>query len=186
MADARDPRPLTTEPLALDLVNTAWPDDTGWHDLLDDAALASAWLARWKLPAGDGKALANLKRTRAAIRDLLERPDDPAPRDAVDAVLGQGRLRLTLEGGRPAERIETTDAWRASWLAARDLLRLLDERPQRLKHCAGEGCVLWFDDTTKSGTRRWCSMAGCGNRAKARRHYSRQRATATGSHNSGS
>jgi predicted RNA-binding Zn ribbon-like protein len=34
--------------------------------------------------------------------------------------------------------------------------------------------VLWFHDTTRSGTRRWCSMTACGNRLKARRHYRRQ------------
>jgi predicted RNA-binding Zn ribbon-like protein len=33
--------------------------------------------------------------------------------------------------------------------------------------------LLHFYDTTKSGTRRWCSMAVCGNRAKAARHYER-------------
>jgi len=26
-------------------------------------------------------------------------------------------------------------------------------------------------DASKNGTRRWCDMASCGNRAKARRHY---------------
>jgi predicted RNA-binding Zn ribbon-like protein len=31
--------------------------------------------------------------------------------------------------------------------------------------------VLYFFDPT--GRRRWCSMAGCGNRAKAKRHYAR-------------
>jgi predicted RNA-binding Zn ribbon-like protein len=35
--------------------------------------------------------------------------------------------------------------------------------------------VLHFFDVSKNGTRRWCSMSGCGNRAKARRHYARSR-----------
>jgi len=39
--------------------------------------------------------------------------------------------------------------------------------------CQNPACVLWFFDTTRNGTRRWCSMAVCGNRAKARRHYDR-------------
>ena len=26
-------------------------------------------------------------------------------------------------------------------------------------------------DESRAGTRRWCSMGDCGNRAKARRHY---------------
>jgi predicted RNA-binding Zn ribbon-like protein len=37
--------------------------------------------------------------------------------------------------------------------------------------------VLWFYDTTRNGTRRWCSMAICGNRAKAHRHYDRVKKT---------
>lgn len=37
---------------------------------------------------------------------------------------------------------------------------------QRIKKCAGEGCALLFVDTSRSGERRWCSMAGCGNKAK--------------------
>ena len=32
-------------------------------------------------------------------------------------------------------------------------------------------CLWLFVDASKSGTRRWCDMASCGNRAKARRHY---------------
>jgi len=28
-------------------------------------------------------------------------------------------------------------------------------------------------DETRAGTRRWCSMDDCGNKAKARRHYRR-------------
>jgi predicted RNA-binding Zn ribbon-like protein len=36
----------------------------------------------------------------------------------------------------------------------------------RIRQCAGEGCALLFVDTSRSGERRWCSMAGCGNKAK--------------------
>jgi predicted RNA-binding Zn ribbon-like protein len=30
-----------------------------------------------------------------------------------------------------------------------------------------EGCMLWFLDVSRGHQRRWCSMAVCGNRAKA-------------------
>jgi predicted RNA-binding Zn ribbon-like protein len=40
--------------------------------------------------------------------------------------------------------------------------------------CPGDGCGWLFTDPR--GRRRWCSMAMCGNRAKARRHTARQRA----------
>jgi predicted RNA-binding Zn ribbon-like protein len=37
--------------------------------------------------------------------------------------------------------------------------------------CPGEGCGWLFAD--RRGRRRWCSMAACGNRAKARRYAER-------------
>jgi predicted RNA-binding Zn ribbon-like protein len=43
-----------------------------------------------------------------------------------------------------------------------------------LKKCEGADCVLHFYDTTKNHSRRWCSMAACGNRAKAATFYQRQ------------
>ena len=172
-----DPRPLTDEPLALDLVNTVWIDSEGRHDLFDDPAQAAAWMARWGLPAtSGGAATRHLLEAREAIRGCLERPG-PATRDAVDAVLARGRVRLTLADS-PGETLEVPEAWEAAWLAARDLRRLLIERPTRIKHCANPDCVLWFADTTRSGTRRWCSMTGgCGSRLKAQRHAERSRAT---------
>jgi predicted RNA-binding Zn ribbon-like protein len=45
----------------------------------------------------------------------------------------------------------------------------------RIRQCEGEGCAILFLDTSRSGERRWCSMAGCGNRAKAREFRKRGR-----------
>jgi predicted RNA-binding Zn ribbon-like protein len=45
----------------------------------------------------------------------------------------------------------------------------------RLRHCANPKCLWLFLDDSKNGSRRWCSMRWCGNRAKAHRHYLRQR-----------
>ncbi|ADB48900.1 CGNR zinc finger domain-containing protein [Conexibacter woesei] len=176
MADVPDPRPLTGEPLALDLVDTVWIDDDGAHDLFDDPAQRSAWLAHWELPDPGGRsARANLVEARQAIRLLLEHPGDRAAEDAVDLVLARGRIRLTLHDGQPGETVEVAPAWAAAWHAARDLRRLLAARPERVKHCANRDCVLWFEDTTRSATRRWCSMTGgCGSRLKARRHRHRR------------
>ena len=41
--------------------------------------------------------------------------------------------------------------------------------------CAGAACTLVFLDGTRSHARRWCSMAVCGNRAKAAAHRARAR-----------
>src|SRR5829696_1977111 len=95
-----DPRPLTGEPLALDLVDTVWVDETGERqDLLIDRELRSAWLARWGLPDAPGRAQAShLLETRDAIRGVLERRGDPTAAAAVDAALARGRLRLSFTG----------------------------------------------------------------------------------------
>lgn len=35
-----------------------------------------------------------------------------------------------------------------------------------LRKCANPGCPLFFYDLSRTGRRRWCSMATCGNRSK--------------------
>jgi predicted RNA-binding Zn ribbon-like protein len=47
--------------------------------------------------------------------------------------------------------------------------------PARLRPCASASCGAWFVDRSKGGRRRWCSMAGCGNREKAALHRSKRR-----------
>lgn len=46
---------------------------------------------------------------------------------------------------------------------------------ERLRECGGPTCTWLFLDRSPSGSRRWCSMKTCGNRAKARRHYRRRK-----------
>lgn len=45
---------------------------------------------------------------------------------------------------------------------------------RRIKQCADDECGWLFVDRSQTGKRRWCSMADCGNRYKARRYYRRQ------------
>jgi predicted RNA-binding Zn ribbon-like protein len=47
-----------------------------------------------------------------------------------------------------------------------------------LRKCEREDCILYFYDTTKNHKRRWCSMAICGNRAKAAKFYQRKKSRA--------
>ena len=54
---------------------------------------------------------------------------------------------------------------------------LAGPRLGRVRRCANPQCLWLFLDDSKTGNRRWCSMATCGNRAKAHRHYLRQKAT---------
>ncbi|WP_368425552.1 CGNR zinc finger domain-containing protein [Tistlia sp.] len=53
---------------------------------------------------------------------------------------------------------------------------LLTLEAGRIKACPGERCGWIFLDESPNNRRRWCSMATCGNRDKARRHYARRKA----------
>ena len=57
--------------------------------------------------------------------------------------------------------------------AAADLLCRADL--SLVRRCENPRCILFFLDTTKNHARRWCSMSGCGNRAKAAAHYRKKR-----------
>jgi predicted RNA-binding Zn ribbon-like protein len=105
----------------------------------------------------------------------------PAPdRDfaALKAALAEAppRNELSRADGRYAWRVETLRPAASHLLApvlwsAADLL--LSAADHRIRQCANQKCLWLFLDESKSGTRRWCDMSSCGNRAKAQRHYSR-------------
>jgi predicted RNA-binding Zn ribbon-like protein len=52
---------------------------------------------------------------------------------------------------------------------------LVSKQLERVRQCSNPQCGWLFLDNSKSGNRRWCSMSACGNRAKAHRHYLRQK-----------
>jgi predicted RNA-binding Zn ribbon-like protein len=62
------------------------------------------------------------------------------------------------------------------WPVVRSAANLLTgDDLDRVGQCADDrGCGWLFLDTSRNRSRRWCSMEGCGNRAKARLHYQRQ------------
>jgi predicted RNA-binding Zn ribbon-like protein len=167
-----DPRPLTTEPLSLDLVNTEWIQDGTRRDLLAEPGGIDVWL-RAAGHAGARVDPAALRAARAAIRAVAADIGDAAP---LNAVLAHGRLAERLGAAGPERALEVDDeGWRVPWLAAHDLLELLRAGPDRVRRCANPRCILHFYDGSRGGRRQWCSMAACGNRAKARRHYERTR-----------
>src|SRR5207248_399942 len=128
----------------------------------DDLCLAFANTRFWRgrdLPTetlGDIDALLN--------RRLAEAPD---------------RETLARAKGGYAWEVKTIDVSAAGLLApmlwsAADLLTNADRR--RVRRCANDACLWLFVDESKAGTRRWCDMASCGNRAKSRRHYLKAKA----------
>jgi predicted RNA-binding Zn ribbon-like protein len=172
-------RPLRGEPLSLDLVNTWWIEGGAPRDQFDDPAGLADWLAEHGYTEGPDDAAryeVGLRAARAALRTLLE-VGDRAP---LNAVLARGRCTPVLGPHGPTECVEIDPAWRPAWDAAVGHLRLLADRPDRVRRCAHPACVLYFHDTSRNGTRRWCSMEACGNRAKAGRHYARNRSSGGG------
>ncbi|HEV7711278.1 MAG TPA: CGNR zinc finger domain-containing protein [Asanoa sp.] len=148
-------------------------------------------------PVVDGQPADELADPAAArdwLRDLggrgtrAEREQVRAARSALQAVVRGVRPPTTLAPlmGGVALEAEVTDAgitWRPNVPADRDLAvravlawdALAKESPGRLRPCANDECQLFLVDRSKTNTARWCSMAVCGNRMKARRHYQRGR-----------
>jgi predicted RNA-binding Zn ribbon-like protein len=52
---------------------------------------------------------------------------------------------------------------------------LVEAETSRIRKC--ESCVVHFFDTSKKGSRRWCSMNICGNKLKVAAYQQRKRAT---------
>jgi predicted RNA-binding Zn ribbon-like protein len=57
--------------------------------------------------------------------------------------------------------------------AAADLLA--SDQLSYVRACSSKTCEWFFLDTSKNHHRRWCDMTRCGNRAKVRRFYARQK-----------
>lgn len=164
-------------------MNTWWIDRGRSCDLFDEPGGVESWLREHRLlgvePGATAPVVDALREARAALRSAVERGDDAADA-ALNAVLARGVVRRRVRGGVVGDHVDVHDHWRPAWYAAASYLDLVQDRPERIRRCAHPACVLYFYDTSRNGTRRWCSMEGCGSRVKASRHYSRVRARAPG------
>jgi len=62
------------------------------------------------------------------------------------------------------------------WPIARSAAELLaSDQLQFVRACASKTCEWLFLDESKNHRRRWCDMTKCGNRAKAKSFYTRQK-----------
>lgn len=128
-------------------------------------------------PAQAARVLAQVRAFRQLLYDYLTGNEDPRVWDAVVSRVESAAKALTLvrstEGTQWA--IDPAVGLRYPLLAiaaaAGDLITSGDVRDVSV--CPGRGCGWLF--TNPTGRRRWCSMAICGNRAKARRHAERHR-----------
>jgi predicted RNA-binding Zn ribbon-like protein len=126
----------------------------------------------------DLAALLALKELRTALRGFFGALADgttpaSADIDVVNSVLHTGAraLMLTSSGAVQAVYQAQPGADSMRFAIALSALRLVrDGERQRLHRCSNDRCVLLFYDTTKSATRRWCSL-GCMDRARSAKRY---------------
>jgi predicted RNA-binding Zn ribbon-like protein len=174
---------------AVDFVNTRrerWRRDVDCLTSDDDVV---AWLVRAGMLAAPAPAPAGLL---TAARDLREAIDagitasvdrvapDPAALAVVDEWLAYAGARPQLAPGPDGlpllgERAPSDSPRRALGMVALDAAEALGIAAQRrrLRICASATCSARFYDRSPAGRRRWCSMQGCGNVEKARRHRAR-------------
>ena len=122
-------------------------------------------------------------RLRASVRHLFEavasgRPVPSHVLHTLNRAQGFGSWSTTLHSDASGLRIDTTLDGNGPLVPLAALARaaavlVTTVPPGRLRECAADDCVRWFVDSSKGGRRRWCSMATCGNRAKAARYRAR-------------
>ncbi|MEC3980892.1 CGNR zinc finger domain-containing protein [Amycolatopsis sp. H20-H5] len=155
----------------LALLNTSSVLDGAAHDELAEPARGR----RWMTEHGGTGTPAELERVRRA-RDLLQAVvRREQPRSALGPLLeGVHRKPEITEDGLNWVLVGDRD----SRLAVEMVLAFAEaeERlPGRLRPCENDECRLFLLDRSRANRARWCSMAACGNREKARRHYERHR-----------
>jgi predicted RNA-binding Zn ribbon-like protein len=164
----------------LDLVNTLRSRHDGGVELLTGPDALAEWLSlagftTGPVPVTAGNVLA-AKALREAVDRVLRAPEEmdvglvnnaaaSAPAPPPRLVLAEGSLRREV----PAPKDPVAVAFAALAADAIDLAASDAE----VRICAADDCGLRFCDASPRRNRQWCSMARCGNRAKARAHYAR-------------
>ncbi|MGI0131894.1 MAG: CGNR zinc finger domain-containing protein [Thermoplasmata archaeon] len=169
--------------VAVEFVNTVACPACHGSDLLATSRRAATWLRKHtghSLEILSGTEVARVRRFRTTVTDLVEtarRGVRPSRRSLARLNGASRRLSTFVEvswsGGvwRPAHRARPR---RGPDLAlariARATIALLGgPELARLRRCEGRGCQHYLLARTRG--QRWCSSAGCGNRARVARHY---------------
>jgi predicted RNA-binding Zn ribbon-like protein len=143
-----EPRELLASPADLD----RWLVSSGLTPSPPRATLADVELAR---------------ELREAIYALASGQGTRAAREALNA--GAALPAACPQLGASGELLREGNAQGLLATIAREAVELFGgPEHERIRQCEGDGCAILFLDLSRSGARRWCSMAGCGNRAKAR------------------
>lgn len=135
-------------------------------------------------PTAADRDLARVRAVRQALREIAEAiAEHRVPgSSALDVVNRALRARQIIElvaspDGCSVDHRHVGDPVddALARLAEPLVTELTAGHPERIRICASDTCEWVFYDTSRTGRRRWCDMATCGNRAKAARHRARTR-----------
>jgi|tagenome__1003787_1003787.scaffolds.fasta_scaffold19791837_1 hypothetical protein len=177
MSNASTTPLLTDQALLIALANTG---HDGPDELADAVAFGRWWVRLEQEPATDaeGPGLDAVRAARDLIRALTLR-NNGVEADLEAGALGRLPLHLVLDGGPDLAATGVPDL--GGVVAARAVAALLRTagRPDwgRLKGCPGPDCGWVFADRSRNGSRRWCQMSECGNRAKGAAFRERNRSS---------
>lgn len=180
--------------VALDFVNTVMVEDDEIVDRIASPEELAAWVGASSLgseygePAViDAAVYAQVIGLRGALKagfDALVAADlvPTATLATLNAVLRSrpgSEVRRSASGGlQHVLQVDLRkDAGSLPWLLADAGGTLIaSDQVRLLRRCANtDTCVLMFLDSSRSHTRRWCSMELCGNRSKVAAHGARSR-----------
>ena len=166
--------------LCLDFINSRFHDHRGTGVVYDRLLLAGWWswlVERWDLgpcPPPGGVQLAELRRLRSRVRRLVEAGEPPSARDrhALDRILS-GAPVIWQFSGEPGSaelllRAVSTGVRHVAASIVVSVVEVLSGDGSRVRRCANPHCSFLFRDTSRSGSRRWCDPAICGNLVKVR------------------
>jgi predicted RNA-binding Zn ribbon-like protein len=158
-------------------------------DKIASPAALRDWLAAQGLGEPDlGQPTDADVRRAAALREALRalllanngEPVDPAAVATINEISDDLNCRLRFD---PAGDCDLEPTGRGIEAALGAILAIVyrsmaEGTWERLKACGADTCQWAFYDHSKNRSGTWCSMATCGNRAKARAYRQRQRADA--------
>lgn len=181
--------PFRSDRLCLDFVSTLGSRRSLELERLRVPSDLKRWVRQaeiGELQHATSSGLARALQLREAIYALLadkplEHPDAVA---TVDRAAARPPLVPQLDtSARGLTWLPTADINQVLSIA-RDAIDLLSGPMRaRVKECAGPDCTILFLDTSRPGTRRWCSMEVCGNQVKSASLRARRRAARTGAAN---
>ena len=183
--------------LALDFVNTRPAQNGEAVELLPDFSTLLHWFLaadlvssreavrlerEWGNSPRARRAVEAMRALREKLREeILAWEDGGAVRrstvEELNRLMAKHPMRIRLVNGtEPStelyfEPMEPEDLFAPLVHSAAMLFSSIDRT--RVRKCSE--CVLHFHDTSKKGTRRWCSMQLCGNRQKVAAYAARQR-----------